>query len=136
MRGLGIDSAAVRPAPGPLPERPFLEQFAADDGPVGIDSGGLTWQYGQELVKLPRIKTQQMHLRIFEVSYCEQGQECGPGYSGLLTHRYDGIHPYLYIEFHADRAPLRGERGTQGVYSKSFIVPYNAEAWMRSQFGG
>ena len=136
MRGLGIESAAVRPRPGPLPGRPFLVQFAADDGPFGANSGGLTWQYGQELVRLPRVKTQQMHLRIFEVSYCEQGQECGPGYSGTLIHRYDGIHPYLYIEFRADRGPLQGERGTQGVYSKSLIVPYNAEAWMRSQFGG
>jgi hypothetical protein len=139
LRGLGIDTPNVVPQPGPLPGNPFLREVAADDGPFTIDDGGLTWQYGKELAQLPRIKTQTLHLRVYEVSYCQQGEECGPGYSGVLKHRYDGIHPYLYFDFHADRAPLvhEGERNTvQGVYSKSFIVPYNAEAWMRAQFGG
>lgn len=133
-RGLGVTSTDAIHKVGPTPGRDFLLNFAANNGPFGFD-GGLTWLYGSELAKLPHIETQTMYLRIFEVSFCQQGKECGPGYSGVLNHRYDGIQPYLYFQFTSDRGPAKGEFQRHPVYSDAFIVPYNAEAWMESQFG-
>ncbi|MGO9971507.1 MAG: hypothetical protein ACLP01_01490 [Solirubrobacteraceae bacterium] len=71
-----------------------------------------------------------MHLRVYEVSYCQQGLDCGPGYQGLAPahHGADGIQPYLYFEFTADA-------GGYLPFADSFITPYNAEAWLFSQFG-
>ena len=137
-RGLGIENPDAVHRPGPEPGKPFLLEFASDNGPFTIDDGGLTWRYGEELAMLKFIRTQTMHLRVYEVSFCRQGEVCGPGYSGNFAHRHDGIRPFLYFDFHADRAPItsEGETSIQGVYSRSFIVPYNAEAWMQSQFGG
>ncbi len=137
-RGLGIEDPDAIHRPGPEPGKPFLLEFASDNGPFTIDDGGLTWRYGEELAMLKFIRTQTMHLRVYEVSFCRQGEVCGPGYSGNFAHRHDGIRSFLYFDFHADRAPItsEGETSVQGVYSRSFIVPYNAEAWMQSQFGG
>jgi hypothetical protein len=132
-RGLGVTSAGVSTRPGPIPGRDFLVPFAADNGPFTIDPGGLTWQYGQHLAQRVRLGVQTMHLRVYEVSYCIQGLECGPGYSGVLKQRYDGIRAYLYFEFTADRGAADARHS---VYADSFIVPYSAEAWMQSQFGG
>jgi hypothetical protein len=132
-RGLGVASADTFHKPGPTPGRDFLLEFAADNGPFTIDPGGLTWRYGQALAKVSQIPAQSMQLRVFEVSYCRQGEVCGPGYSGAFPHRHDGIRPFLYFEF---TAPLEGAFGTLPPFTDSFIVPYSAEAWMQSQFGG
>ena len=103
-RGLGVTSPDTFHKVGPTPGRDFLLKFASDNGQFNIDKGGLTWRYGKELAKLPKIGTQTMNLRVTEVSYCTQGEECGPGYSGGKQ-RYEGIHPYLYFQFVADRGP-------------------------------
>ncbi len=134
-RGLGDTSTAIVSyhREPPTPARWFLLEFAADNGPFGIDGGGLTWRYGKalELSKLPReLGDQIMHLRVYEVSYCQQGLDCGPGYQGLAPgHRADGIQPYLYFDFFA--AKVAGYL----PFADSFITPYNAEAWLFSQFG-
>jgi hypothetical protein len=129
-RGLGVESPGVSTRPGPIPGRPFLLAFAADNGPFAIDPGGLTWGYGKALSKrLGNIGGETMHLRVYEVSYCSQGLECGPGYSGVLKQRYDGLHPYLYFKFTADSEGLE-------IFTDDFIVPYSAETWMQTQFGG
>ena len=135
-RGLGVTSPDTFHKVGPTPGRDFLLKFASDNGQFNIDKGGLTWRYGKELAKLPKIGVQTMNLRVTEVSYCSQGEECGPGYSGSGKEHYAGIHPYLYFQFVADRGPEGSEFGRHPVLEDSFIVPYSAEAWMQTQFGG
>lgn len=43
--------------------------------------------------------------------------------------RFQCIHPFLYFDVSADQdSPFHG-------FTDTFVVPYNAWAWMRTQFG-
>jgi hypothetical protein len=64
-----------------------------------------------------------VHLTAFEVSYCQQGKECGPGY-----HDRKGITPYLDLELTSSTHDDVVFPFTQAV------TPYNARAWMTTQF--
>jgi hypothetical protein len=82
-------------------------------------------------------------LRAYEVSYCDLANACGPGFFlgdevNGSTRRRDGIRPYLHIVFQPEswadrRFPF--DKLTLSL-AGTLLVPYNAEAWMASRFGG
>ena len=75
------------------------------------------------------ILTEVMHLRVVEVSYCKQGEKCGPGDST------PGVEPFLYFDFKVD-APASRFAGEQKVLDEQFVLPYDAEYFDLLQFNG
>jgi hypothetical protein len=68
---------------------------------------------------------QFLHLKVYEVSYCQEGELCGPGYR---TYVGSGIKPELYIEFSANR-----NRRAESFPLHSFTIQYDPNAWAESQ---
>jgi len=126
--GLGCapDNGTVTANPCADFDRAFADAGAP---PLHLFANGLTWQLAQRLAFIedhpgagPPLGAMEVHLSVDEVSYCEQGAECGPGYHGR-----HGIHPFLHFFFTA------GLSSTQTTFVKSFVVQYNAHAWMNTQ---
>jgi hypothetical protein len=96
--------------------------------PLHLFAKGLVWQLAQRLAYIeanpgsgPPLAAMTIHLSVDEVSYCEQGAECTPGYHGRR-----GIHPFLHLYFTAGD-PLNVS------FVGSIVVRYNARAWMDAQ---
>ena len=63
---------------------PFGERVDAIE--LHIGAKGIVFQYGEDLALVDErgalTRRQFLHLYVFEVSDCAQGQSCGPGYHG------------------------------------------------------
>ena len=80
-------------------------------------------------------------LEVDDVSYCDQALEvespaaaCGPGYAHLNNDVPTGVRPYLYLKFTLTALTAIGHK-TGVVFTRAFVVPYNATAWLKAQFG-
>jgi hypothetical protein len=122
-------------------------------------AGDMVRDFGKALDKIPNDFTQvvdpstgkttstytaqsnpMMTLRVYEVSFCEQGSQCGPGYDcGGTTLRCGGTQPYLDLVFSAKRAgdygfwPSSPRYYDIPVFSQELVVPYRADSWMADQ---
>jgi hypothetical protein len=80
-----------------------------------------------------------MFLTVYEVSFCEQGRQCGPGYNCESGLRCTGTQPYLDLVFSAKRAgdygisPSSPNYYDVPVFSQELVVPYRADSWMTDQ---
>jgi hypothetical protein len=116
--GLGsVNAAEFDPA--------FLEAIAGKNG--------LLRSYGLALAKvndrLPII-SQDVKLALYEVSYCKQGKNCGPGEST------PGIEPFLYFDFQAD-TPASSQTGAGQVFPPhALVLPYDPVYFSYFQFRG
>ncbi len=45
-----------------------------------------------------------------------------------------GVRPYLYLKFTLTALTAIGKK-TSVVFTRAFVVPYNATAWLKAQFG-
>ena len=113
--------------------------------PLGVESShkaGLLWDFG----KFARSNFDDGHpwaadLEVDDVSYCDQALEvespaaaCGPGYAHLNNDVPTGVRPYLYLKFTLTALTAIGHK-TGVVFTRAFVVPYNATAWLKAQFG-
>jgi hypothetical protein len=112
--------------------------------PLGVESShkaGLLWDFGK-FARSHFDDGQQwsVHLQVDDVSYCDQELEvespsaCGPGYALLNNNIPTGVHPYLYLKFTVTDLTAVGDK-TSVVFTRAFVVPYNATAWLKAQFG-
>jgi hypothetical protein len=124
--GLGRppDASSVSAVPG----LPFLSAVQ-DDGtpPLHLGHKGLMWNLGETLLFRKEDKdgsfgAQFIHVDVYEVSFCDFGMGCGPGYHGQ-----SGIEPFLYFDFTSER------NSRNHVYEGTFVIPYNAAAWFLTQ---
>jgi hypothetical protein len=112
---------------------------------LGVESSheaGLLWDFG----KFARSHFDDGHpwaadLEVDDVSYCDQALEvddpataCGPGYAHLNNDVPTGVRPYLYLKFTLTALTAIGHK-TGVVFTRAFVVPYNATAWLKAQFG-
>ena len=121
--GLGDppDEQSVSAVPGD----PFEKAFVGAGNLLQLGNG-LLWKLGvaeHATEEEGKLGPQVVHLTAYEVSYCEQGKECGPGY-----HDRNGIRPYLDLELTSSTHDDVVFPFTQAV------TPYNARAWMTTQF--
>jgi hypothetical protein len=115
-----------------------VDAGALDDKFVEAIAGknGLVRRYGAKLEQLARrgigSNKQLMKLRIFEVSYCKDGEKCGPGDST------PGVESFLYFDFQAGTPPsiaqLTGEHFPE--FTDQFVLPYDASSFDLVQFNG
>lgn len=106
---------------------------------------GLVLRYGKQL-QYPDLQ-EIMKLRVYEVSYCQQGAVCGPGgptdgaplKHPLSSVTVDGIHPYLYFFFEGQepaRLAYPQEPAELGhPFRDAFVIPYEPGYWMAEQQG-
>ena len=102
----------------------FLDAIAGKDG--------LLRQYGLALDKvrtrLP-ILNQTVTVAVTEVSYCKQGQKCGPG------ENTPGIEPFLYLNFEADTLSS-AQTGPGTVFHRALVMAYDPLFFSLLQFKG
>ena len=129
LSGTGLGRPPEDRVVSAVPSNSFQTALAGDGTPpTHFGQKGLLWNYGAALgflsdeSKVP-VGAQAIHLYVYEVSYCGQGEECGPNYHGSK-----GVHPFLEIQFISDSA---GREDFEG----HFLTPYNARAWLDTQFG-
>jgi hypothetical protein len=130
LSGTGLGRAPEGSVVSAAPSGAFQIALAGDGiPPLHLAQKGLLWNYGAQLAFLrdehsSEFGAQFIHLYVYEVSYCAQGEDCGPEYYGSK-----GIHPYLEFQFVADHSRLAQ------TFESHFLTPYNAQAWMDTQFG-
>jgi len=106
----------------------FLDMIAGKDG--------LLRQYGLKLAYLEEHQTgfasQEMQLTLEEVSYCKQGQVCGPGDST------PGVEPFLYLYFQAGTPPgdVAKFGGKFPEFVDALVLPYDPVYFDLLQFNG
>jgi hypothetical protein len=129
LSGTGLGRAPEDRMVTAAPSTSFQTALAGDGiPPLHLFQKGLLWNYGAQLAfiheesKAP-VGAQSIHLYVYEVSYCGQAEVCGADYHGST-----GIHPYLEFQLISDSA---GREDFEG----HFLTPYNARAWMDTQFG-
>ena len=108
------------------PARAFEDVWIKQGNIMRIGSVGLLWQLALDELDAKdkgALTDQSAHLNVFEVSYCRQGKECGPGY-----HDRPGIAPYLDFEMTV------GEHDHTIMGYQQVAFPYNARAWFLTQF--
>ena len=76
------------------------------------------------------ILTETLKLRIFEVSYCQLGEKCGPGDST------PGIQPLVYFDFQAEAPPSKFTGGATIIPREHFVLPYDASFFDLLQYNG
>lgn len=112
---------------GALPARQFRQAFIGAGNLLQLGDG-LIWKLGiaeHTAEDEHRLAQQVVHLTAYEVSYCQQGGDCGPRYHGRK-----GIKPYLDLEVTSSSSSHVIFPYTQAVSR------YNARAWMTTQFLG
>lgn len=130
LSGTGLGRAPEGSVIPAAPSSNFQIALAGDGiPPLHLAQKGLLWNYGAQLGFLrdeqsSAFGAQFIHLYVYEVSYCAQGEGCGPDYHGSK-----GIHPFLEFQFVADHSRL------EQAFEGHFLIPYNAQAWMDTQFG-
>jgi hypothetical protein len=90
---------------------------------------GIIFRLGERLAELedkvsPLSGPQNIHLFVYEVSYCRQDELCDSTRSG--------IQPYLVIQLVADPSTFRSQEPS---FNESFVEPYNPRAWIDTQRG-
>jgi hypothetical protein len=106
---------------------------------------GMLLRYGKQIDNpaLPQI----LKLRLYEVSYCQQGTVCGPGGPAggpPLKHEIssvtvDGIHSFMYFEFEGQE-PAKRNYPEQPIefthpFKEHVVIPYQPRDWMGAQKG-
>jgi hypothetical protein len=130
LSGTGLGRAPEGSVVSAAPSGAFQIALAGDGiAPLRLAQKGVLWNYGAALAFLrdehsSEFGAQFIHLYVYEVSYCAQGEDCGPEYYGSK-----GIHPYLEFQFVADHSRIAQ------TFESHFLTPYNAQAWMDTQFG-
>jgi hypothetical protein len=127
LSGTGLGDAPDDRTVSAIPGQEFQKPFAAKGNVLGLGTTGILWKLGLTYARLQdehELKDQTINLYVYEVSYCEQGSECGPGY-----HDRKGIRPYLYLELTSEHSNI------EHSFADAIVVPYNARAWMETQFG-
>ncbi len=128
-------------------------------------STGILWQWGETMNQTSPggedlhayVTEDSASVQVYEVSYCQQAQAasthdaCGPGYAeqgsngslnDLAGARAPGIAPYLYVQLQfsdiddVTHKPTLDAHGKPRTFTYAFLIPYNAAAWMESQFKG
>jgi hypothetical protein len=133
LHPFGLGSGSDNGEPSRLFDPAFEELLLAKNT-------GLLWRYGHALSEAGVLRDDQLvKLEVYEISYCQQGGDCGPGYyvGDTTTTRLTGIHPYLFLVLRSEDLPnphVFG--GPHPTFAGAVFVPYNAEAWMSNQFGG
>lgn len=131
LAGLQVSPTGLGDAPDDRvvslwPGRRFRDAMIEKGNVMGIGSTGLLWKLALDEAtekEKHKLTDQTAHLNVFEVSFCTQGKQCGPGY-----HDESGIQPYLDFEL------------TVGIHDHTIlpytqiVTPYNAHAWMLTQF--
>ncbi len=116
----------------------FLPITVAPLGTSWSDKAGLLWDWGR-YAKANQLDHSdwKAQLKVWDLSYCVQTREiaepataCGTGY-GDGARRRDGIQPLIYLSFHLSLDDPNLKRS----FTRSFVIPYNASAWMQEQFG-
>ncbi|MGO9790787.1 MAG: hypothetical protein ACLP8S_15230 [Solirubrobacteraceae bacterium] len=99
---------------------------------VGYSGASMFAQLGRSLFNGNYQNTpMQLNLTVFEVSACDPGQLCGPGYTTTpssipgapATLTTPGVHPFLYFNLTA-----KDPNGNID-YKGGFSIPYQAEQW-------
>ena len=128
LNTIGIGSPRF-PASGVQTARPSPALLSALDDSgltvLHINDKGLMWQFGKTLRGLeedhdPTFGAQFIHLRVYEVSYCQRGMPCNPE-----DYRSGGFRTYLYFAFYAYHA----SNNTGRTFGGAFVLEYNAQAW-------
>jgi len=109
-----------------LPGRSFQDQIVEEASISGSTHPGFMWVLGETLRALQEAHSsnygpQALVVKVWEVSYCDQDHDCDGEYMTSSD-----IHPYLDIY-------LSAASGGNITKSTSFIIPYNANAWMLTQ---
>ena len=132
LSAIGIDDNPVERAVSAAPAEGFMARLAnlGTIAPFHAGAGGLLWEYAKHLDFLfehhdVAFGAQFLHVKVYEVSHCQEGELCGPGYR---TYIESGIKPELYIEVSAER-----NRRAQSLAPHSFTIPYDPNAWAESQ---
>jgi hypothetical protein len=128
LSALGLGAAPAEHLVTAAPSNALIEAVAGDGHPpLHLGAKGVLWRYGQTRAFLDaqhKLTDQEIHLAVYEISECQQGRECGPGYLGE-----HGIHPSLYFLFTAEGPHLAN------TFIGKFVLRYNAHAWMYAQHG-
>lgn len=127
--GLGDDplETSVSAAPSFSFENQLANYGTVAPGHVG--AGGVLWNYAKTLAYLekhhdPAFGSQSLSLQVYEVSTCNQGQICAPGYRAYAS----GMAPALYFVFRASHSSFEQSFGPAMI-----TVPYDPNAWTESQ---
>ncbi len=102
LRGDGLERASHEPRANVRVASAFSDDILHGLWvPFHLHTGGMVWELAQDLAHIPRgqVHEVQVHLQIYEVSYCDRAQaaDCGPGYRTA-----DGIRPKLCLLFTTD----------------------------------
>jgi len=114
------------------PDNSFIADVAGDGyPPLHLGEKGYMWTLAEELAKLeedksPNFGPQTLQVQVYELSYCDSGSKPQDNCTDYLGPDATGIEPYL--EFH-----ISASSGSDITYSSSFIIKYNAYAWMVTQ---
>ncbi len=132
LNAIGIDDNPIERAVSAAPSAGFETQLAnyGTAAPFHAGAGGLLWEYAKHLDFLfenhdVAFGAQFLHVKIYEVSYCQLGEICGPGYRTWVG---SGIRPELYIEVSAGR-----NRRAQSFSPHAFTISYDPNAWAEAQ---
>ena len=132
LNAIGIDENPIERAVSAAPSAGFENQLAnfGTAAPFHAGAGGLLWEYATHLDFLfehhdVAFGAQFLHVKVYEVSYCQLGEICGPGYRTWVG---AGIRPELYIEVSAER-----NRRAQSFSAHAFTISYDPNAWVEAQ---
>ncbi len=136
---IGLDDSPFERMVSGAPSLGFENKLAnyGTVAPLNAGADGYLWQLGTRLAYLqahndPAFGSQSISLDVYEVSYCDDGKNCGPGYFGNA-----GIQPELYFVLNAAHGS-----GENTLVNYTFTLPYDPNAWTESQhnlkgvFGG
>lgn len=124
---IGLAADPAEPSASAAPTQEFEDELAnlGTAAPFHVAAAGVLWEYAKALLfrfehNDVAFGAQFVHVKIYEVSYCKQGEFCGPGYRNYLA----GIQPELYVVISADR-----NRRAQSFPPHTFTIPYDPNAW-------
>lgn len=87
LSAIGIDDNPIERAVSAAPAEGFMARLAnlGTIAPFHAGAGGLLWDYAKRLDFLfenhdVAFGAQFLHVKVYEVSYCQEGELCGPGY--------------------------------------------------------
>jgi hypothetical protein len=103
----------------------FARAWAGQDKASDLLTRGIFTNYGAALATKGH-GAQVLRLTVLEMSYCEQGRDCG------VTTDPAGIKRYLYLGFEAGDKPgsLGGPSALPVQFFGNDLVPYDATKWM------
>jgi hypothetical protein len=125
--GLGADLAGL-PWSSNYASPPFLDAFT---GRRVVATNGMIWRLGQKLETLFKIGqlggSLQLHLKLFEVSFCSPSVYCETGDWSLGDKT---LHPYVDFQFSVDRGYLVGTvKHYIQIFHDNLVQPYDPAIW-------